>query len=74
MEVLTFLGQGTTVAEAVGDGLKTMALPFRPRDGKAQPDPRANVRSASGEPLLRTLKQFEADAASAVEDLGDIFG
>lgn len=62
-EVLKFLGQGTTVVEAVTDGVKELGHPFRPKsDGKERGESFMNVVDRDGNPVRRTLKQFEADA------------
>lgn len=67
-EVLTFIGQGVTVAEALSDGVKALGTSYRRTEGKCA------VRLADGTPVLRTLKEFEAAPPPSIEDVGELFG
>jgi hypothetical protein len=59
-EVLSFLGDGKGVADAIADGLKTLTAPYRPKsDGLVRDAQNVAVTTAAGERVLRSLKEFE---------------
>lgn len=69
-EIVKFLGQGATLAEACSDGVKNLLAPYRPSsDGKIQPKlgigvpPKASVMLADGRTVNRKLSDWESGVA-----------
>lgn len=60
-ETLMFLGQGTTVADAVSDGVKCVQAVFQPKEGRISEPGNRRVVTADGRTILRTLAAFEED-------------
>lgn len=63
-EVICFTGQGTTLADAVKDGLSLVGQVFRPKnDGQLRTPSPAHILLPDGRHVNRSVKDFEGDTA-----------
>lgn len=69
-ETISFLGQGTTVLEAVNDGVKNLGETYRPnqsgsagRPGEKGGPSRIGCTGPNGKIVWRSLREFEAGGA-----------
>ncbi len=68
-----FIGQGSTIAAAISDGLKVVQDTFRPKNDGKQRDPHGlAVTLPSGEIVNRKLQDFEGDVPWAAPTTNDL--